>query len=72
MKRIGAILARGTSLVLLFLLAGLLFGWPFITLAGGGRAMAEYLTFGALVIISLLFLAAKGIQRRSRSREGID
>jgi len=64
MKRIEAILARGSGLVLLFLLAGLLFGWPLITLAGEGRAMARYLTFGALVIIPLLVLAARGAAHR--------
>ncbi|MBU1001884.1 MAG: hypothetical protein KKE73_05120 [Proteobacteria bacterium] len=58
MKRMKSFLEREPSLLLLFVLAGLLFGWPLITVAGRGQGLFLYLTVGGAVIIGLLILVA--------------
>ncbi|BBD08409.1 hypothetical protein [Desulfovibrio ferrophilus] len=70
MKRMKLFFGRNMSLLLLFVLAGLLFGWPLITLAEGGQGFALYLTFGATLIIVLLFIVARVREGSDNERNG--
>lgn len=49
--------SRDITLLLLFALAGFVFGWPLITLPRGGQEIAAYLTAGAVLILVALFVA---------------
>lgn len=64
MKHVKSFLGRESSLLLLFALAWLLFGWPLITVAGGAQGLFLYLSFSAVLIIVLLMRVARALRVR--------